>query len=301
MTETICGASNCDHPSGDGFICGDTLRELEQYLAETPWLIHELENAMAKQTRFADQGGQATTKQPPSDEAKLQGVAVRPLILNPDASDSLAGLASTLLLWQADLADSIGTPVRYPKPIQAAAWLLSNMRNIRVFIAAGDLYDEIRSAHQHGRNLVDRPTERRYLGDCGSDLNDTYCNEPLWGRDNETTATCATCGTIYDQPARLVLIREQAVTGLNDRIMTASEAAAVLVAYNLTGGVDEIRMTDRIRKWAAQPKDPDKRPKLEKRTDLRLIGERSRPGYKFGDIVTILNHPPRQTRQRKVI
>jgi len=277
MTDTICAASNCDHPSGDGFICGDTLRELEQYLAETPWLVFELENAMTKRTRFAEQ-----------DTIAAKG-AEQPLILNPEAMAAIASLAHTLLSWQANLADSLGQPVRYPKPAQSTAWLMSNLQAVRTFIAAGDMYDEVRSAFRFGRNLIDRPTERRYLGDCRSDLNDVYCPEPLWGRDNEATATCRACGTVYDQPARLILIREQAVTGLNDRIMTASEAAGVLVAYNLTDGADEIRMTDRIRKWAAQPKDPSKHPKLEKRTDLRMVGERSRPGYKFGDIVAILN------------
>ncbi|WP_332645065.1 hypothetical protein [Aeromicrobium sp.] len=288
----ICNASNCDQPAGGGFICRDTLVELEQYLAETPWLVHELTNALSKQTRFATQGGGAS-KGAPATDARLEGVAVQPLIINPDASAALASLAHTLLSWQANLADTVGQPVRYPKPAQSTAWLMSNLEQIRTFVAAGDLYDEIRSAFNYGRNLIDRPTERRYLGDCGSEMEDVYCPEPLWGRDKEPTATCKTCGTIWEQPARLLAIREQAVTGLNDRIMTASEAAGVLVAYNLTGDADEIKMTDRIRKWAAQPKDPTKKPKLAKRTDLRMVGERARPGYKFGDILAILNQPRR--------
>lgn len=285
----ICAASNCDQPADDGFICGDTLRELEQYLAETPWLIDELNNALSKQTKFGAQGGKISTSGPSGREAKLEGVAVQPLIINPDASDALAALTATLLLWQADIADSLGTPVRYPRPSQAAGWLMSNLRNIRTFIAAGDMYDEIRSAHKHGRNIIDRPSEKLYLGECGGVVEDVVCTEPLWGSDRDQIAQCKACGAEWDQPTRLVQIRETAATGLNDRIMTATEAARVLAAYNLTTA-EPARMADRIRKWAEQPKDPKKQPKLMKKMDLRLPGARLRPGYKFGDIIDLVNN-----------
>lgn len=283
----VCAATNCDHPT-DTYLCNNTITDLERLLAETPWLVHELETTRAKLNRFAEQGGKVSTKSASTTESKLEGVAVQPLIINAEAGDALASLTATLLSWQANLADALGTPVRYPNATRSAAWMMGNLNNISVFIAAGDLYDEIVDSHKHARKLIDRPADRLYLGDCNSDIDDVFCSEPLFGNEREATATCKACGTVWPQDARLVVIREQASKGLRDRIMTASEAAGVLIAYNITDS-DQSKMTDRIRKWAEQPKDPNKKPKLTKRVDLRHVGERSRPGYRFGDILDIVH------------
>ena len=282
--EATCTVIMCDRPNGGGIICRVCLGKLEKVLAETRWLLNELDIAITKQTRFNTSGGKVITK----------GQA-EPLIINLQASDVKADLSRKLALWASDVSQSkTHTALAALSPIVAAAWLLAHLEDVRVFVAAADLTEEICHARAAALYVVDRPAERRYLGECGyvydTDTNDGYtCTETLWGKDSEPWAVCKVCGAEWEMGQRLSAIRERAITGMEDRIMTATQAAETLVAYGIGSEDNATRLRDRIRKWAEVPRNPDRRAILIKRLDLPTPGQRKRPGYRLGDIIDIVN------------
>lgn len=280
---TICAVIMCGKPAGDGIICRGCLGKLEKMLAEVPWLIDQLDLAITKQVRFVASGGKVSVK----------GQSA-PLMLNLQASDLRADLAIKLASWTSDMARSKSiTAVAVHNPTLAAAWLLRHLEDVRVFIAAGDLVEEISAARAAAMYVVDRPAEKRYLGECGFEFDrdgeKIRCTETLWGFDRDSETVCRTCGAEWSTGERIVAIRDRAVTGMNDRIMTAGQAAETMVAYGIGTEDNATKLRDRIRKWAEQPKNPLKRPMLVKRLDLPIPGQRSRPGYRLGDIIDIVN------------
>lgn len=276
MTDTNCGG--CAKPTKTGFVCQGCLDKLETALTCMPWLFEELAIAISKQTRFV------------TEDAKVAASGVPALSFNPVATEARKRLADALGRWQANLADALGQPVRFTNALGDAGWLYFNLKRLRTYDQAGELFGEIIDARQAATEAIDRPPERSYLGECGMNLkDDEVCSAILWGVDTEDIAKCKACGTEWGSELRLKQIREQALNGMHDRIMTATQAASTIVACEIGTDTNIVRVTDRIRKWAEQPRNPNKAPMLLKRTELRTAGGRLRPGYKLGDIITIIN------------
>ena len=272
-----CETLMCDNPRGDGIVCRKCLKHLEQVLAETRWLMTELDVVLIKATRYADGGGKVTIK----------GNS-QPMPFNAWASQVADDFKAKVLLWTNDVSRSAKQTILAAWDVnRGAAWLLSNLEAVRIHPAAGDIIDELCGAYAAALYAIDRPMERKYLGDCGADIDDVICTEPLWARDGEELVWCKVCGTEWLAPARAEQIKRQAVEGLDDRLMTATQAAETIVAYGVSSETNATRLTDRIRKWAKQPDDPAKKPRLAQRTMLGLPGQRRRPGYRFGDVVKL--------------
>lgn len=290
---TTCRTMMCDRPSDDGIVCRTCLKHLEQVLAETRWIMNELDLVAAKEVRYTTGAGKVTTT----------GASL-PLVVNLHAADVRSDYVAKLTLWTADLSRSINhTALAAVRPTIAGAWLLAHLEDVRTHPAAGDMIDELCQAYATAMYVIDRPFERRYLGDCGYELESILCTEPLWCRDGDTIAVCRTCGTEWDAVLRRHAIQQQAVNGMDDRIMTATQAAETLVAYGVGHETNAVRLRDRIRKWAEQPKchdgtsDPNKRPVLTSRSGLRTPGQRTRPGYRLGDVIKLVNET--DARRRK--
>lgn len=287
MSERICEGLTCDKPSGDGIICRACLRMLEKVLAEVPWLLHELDVAEAKESKFAANGDKVTT---------IGGHL--PMPIDVSAVDARVNLHDKLALWASDLSRSrkVGA-IGALSSTSASAWLMRHLEAVRVFEAAGDLLEELCSARATAVYVIDRPAERRYLGECGfSWLPEGHmvptdpCTEPLWGRNGDTEAHCKVCGAEWLMEPRLERIQAQAMENMPDRIMTATQAAETLVAYGVADDVTAVVLTDRIRKWAD-------RSQLHKRIDLPTPGQRSRPGYRLGDIITLVTAAAERKRE----
>lgn len=284
-----CVVIACGKPAGDGFVCRPCLGKLERMLAEVPALFSELDIAIAKESRFAASGDKVTQKG-----------GFKPVPFDVTAADAKSDLESKLSLWAADLAASVGARGVGERagllPAWAAWWLLAQVERIRTFAAADDLTDELFSARATAVYCIDRPMERRYLGECAYQHVDedgtTYepCGATLWGRDGEDELTCKDCGTFY-----LAAILEQKITdmaskGLEDRIYTATEAAEVICALRL-GEDNAPRLVDRIGKWS-------QRGRLTRKIDLEKNGHK-RPGYRLGDILKLVNDAHESDTKRR--
>ncbi len=272
-----CEAMMCDKPSGDGILCRDCLKTLERVLAEIPWLLRELDIAEAKESKFSPSGDKVTT---------IGGSVPMPIDLS--AVDARKDLHDKLTLWTADLSRSASiTALAHHTPTNASAWLLRHIERIRTFDAASDLMEELCACRATAKYVIDRPAERRYLGECGAEFTDEAgelgppCTETLWGRQGDTFAHCKTCGSEWLMEPRLERIQSEAMNGMNDRIMTATQAAETLVAFGVAADTTATRLRDQITKWAD-------RSQLVKRIDLPLPGERSRPGYRLGDVIALV-------------
>lgn len=275
MSERICEGLMCDKPSGDGIICRECHGKMRRLLAEIPALFDELDTAMRKEAKFAPQGDKISNRN-----------THPPMPLDVTAMEARDVLESKLTLWADDLArDSEVSHRAALSPLWASSWLLANAERIRTFEPAGDMWDELSSARATAVYVIDRPMERRYLGECHYEHVDedgtTYpvCGSTLWGREGEDELTCKDCGTWY-----LVGILEQkignaATKDREDRIYTATEAAEVIVALRL-GQDDAAKIVNKISQWAL-------RKRLTRKIDLEKNGHK-RPGYRLGDILDLL-------------
>lgn len=285
----ICEAIMCDKPSGDGILCRDCLKVLQRVLAEVPWLLHELDVAEAKESKFAASGDKVTTI----------GASL-PMPIDLSAVDARRILTERLALWTADLSRSASVAALGALSAKSAsAWLMRHLERIRTFEAAGDLHEELCAARATAKYVIDRPAERRYLGECGATFSideagtqSEPCTDTLWGRQGDEYAYCKTCGAEWLMEPRLERIQSEAMNGMDDRIMTATQSAETLVAFGVVNDTTATRLRDQITKWA-------ERKQLTARIDLPLPGERSRPGYRFGDVLALVLEAAERKRTKR--
>lgn len=280
MTERICEGLMCDKPSGDGTICRECLGKLRKLLAEIPALFDELDVAILKEARFAVSADKVTQKG-----------NHQPLPFDVTAAAARDELDSRLTLWVADVAKDDAVEQRAAiSSVWASAWLLAGVERVRTFEAAGDLCEELFSARATAVYAIDRPMERRYLGECEfrfiDESDEVYpvCGATLWGRDGEDELKCKDCGTGYLVGILEQKIQDVAGKGMEDRIYTASEAAELIVALRLTDHQDPARLVRQIGMWAG-------RNRLVRKIDLEKHGHK-RPGYRLGDILGLVNASP---------
>lgn len=118
----------------------------------------------------------------------------------------------------------------------------SYMANLRHRIAssdwAGQLLNDVLDIERSLHNLVDVAPPRWYAGKC-------ECGADLYATTLAGTVDCRSCGLAYDVASR----REQLIRTARDYQVTASEAAAALVAWTDLAD-NATKLTDRIRKWA---------------------------------------------------
>lgn len=303
MSDNVCTVETCDHPAGDGFVCRGCISTLEQVLAETPWLVDDLNLVITKQVRYTSGGG------------RTSGSAEVPLPFNLRASDVLSDLVLKLASWCALLAEENphwAMPNGHPR--HTSAWLLCRLETIRCHEAGNELVEEVCRARAAAMFTIDRPQERQFLGECGAEYGsdapgsletDAWghsgyrCQRPLFGRSGEHTAACEDCGAEWEVAVRRRWVESRALEGLADRLFTATEAASVLAAYGHTD--DEGRLADRIRKWATPRKrhdGADAPARLTARAHVKRADQRRRPAYRLGDIQKLADEGIRHARQR---
>lgn len=279
----------CDTPT-DAYLCRPHVKRLVAMVSDSLWLEEELGMAVSRQTNFGVSGGRSPG-----------GGSSGPLVFNPAPADARDALRQVLTRWSKVLSDETGQDrPSFPSLAQSVLFVERHQQHLGIMASSVDFLHDLETARRWCLKAVDRPPERHYLGECGMDLPDVYegatCEAILWGSDDgdKDEAECRDCGAVWVLSQRLTLIKQQALDGMEDRIMTATQAAATIVAHEAFPREDnEVKLRDRIRKWAEPrkpltPGGPPRPPALPKKVDLLTFGERRRPGYRLGDILSII-------------
>lgn len=261
MSETICSVAICDRPADGGFVCRACIATLRQTLAETPWLLDELNLVISRQTQYAN------PYQPRAASAE------QPLPINLKSSDVLLDLAGKLATWvKLFLEENPGWraprgSAEMPAPPHALAqWLQNRLEAIRMHAAGGDLVEEISACTAAARYVIDRPASRQFLGLCAEQNGgEDDCTGSVYGKAGRPMARCDGCGAEWVAED----LRAYLLDSLEDRICTAGEIAELSTYLGLDIGREQVRK--RVNLWAS-------RGRLEKRGN----------GFRFGDAMVLL-------------
>jgi transposase len=173
----------------------------------------------------------------------------QPLPFNPDASDRLAAIASTVTTWCRHVAETRGRslPSGGNRPTAvAAAWLgrHDNVEWLRHRQEAERAFAELTDACRDLRRLVDRKATRRYLGPCGApqfieagddddevgrvvyEIEGPPCTGDVYVREHATTGACDTCGGVVDAAERRMWL-DETVRGHAFRIVQIADAFGI--------------------------------------------------------------------------
>lgn len=264
MSDNICAVAICDRPADDGFVCRACIHTFEQVLAETPWLVDELDLVVSRQTQYTN---------PYLPKASSSDI---PLPINLKASDVISDIWAKLSSWVKLLLEENpgwrppAGSIEIPSPPRIlAAWLQSRLDAIRCHEAGAELVEEISSATAAGRYVVDRPASRQFLGKCAEQAHgldgELDCEGSVYGRPGRVMAACDTCEEEWVAED----LRAYLVGQLEDRICTASEIAHLSTYLGLD--IDREQVRKRVNLWAS-------RGRLEKRGN----------GFRFGDAMILL-------------
>lgn len=88
----------CGQPVVDAYVCQTCTRRLAADLADVPWLIEQLDIALARQTVIGGHGAGHTEPEPYEPDA-VPGATRRALPYDPRASEAAWILRTTLATW----------------------------------------------------------------------------------------------------------------------------------------------------------------------------------------------------------
>lgn len=275
MTENRC---RCDRPTrNDAYVCDHCADELGKALGDVAWLAEELEVTIGRESAQQYTGGSRS--------------AEKPLPLNWGASEARTHLKALLVSWAlfcaAEGVRSTDTRPGMPADdlVALSRWLLWRVDGLMLHDIGPDAVDEITSAVAHCHRAVDIPVEKQYMGACDA------CETPLWARARAQVVVCKRCAAEFPTEGRRSALEDQAMDKLMDRLFTASESALILCAHGFAPDTDEVRLADRIRKWA-KPRQISTTttlpPRLATRGHVKRADKRTRPAYKLGDIRDLL-------------
>lgn len=224
-----CGKPTRDH----AYVCEGCLTDFRAALAETPWMLDELEVTITGQ-RGIDYSA-ISNGGPMTKEAGEKWKGDRPdlgVIVQSGINAHAAGKRDAL-------RSSLHTAVRFcheegvrhqsPKsgppsddPAAMSRWLMWRIDGLAFVDMAHQFTDDVVKAFSDCRSAIDRKPERQYAGpcECGADL---YC------KPGETDATCKECSRSYEAEALRVWMRSQVM----GRLVTVKEGAALLGRMDL--------------------------------------------------------------------
>lgn len=258
----------CTRPAGDGMLCKACLATLERALAETPFLLRELDVVITRQTTYSDKadGGRSSTK---------------PVPFHVAAADTRRALARALERWAGRLVDT--SCPRSPQPLHTSLWLLGQLNRIRVHADAHSIHHEILEPVTRARWLIDRPADRWYAGPCNNDVpiepgshTTRVCGAELYATTGRGLVECRKCQATYDVAAR----RDWLLAAADDHL---ANAATIARAVSWLG---DTQLTPAlIRVWAARgrliAKGHEPYPNSADPT-------KTRPLYRVGDVIDLV-------------
>lgn len=256
----------CSRPAGDAFLCGRCLAELEQDLAEVPFLIRELEVVLTRQTVYA----------PRSDGGRS---SIKPLPFHVAASDTRQKINRALERWaKALIVDSCP---RSGRPEHTSAFLLGRLNQIGHHESAIDIAKQISEPIGKARWLIDRPADKWYAGPCNNEIlvdggSPRECGQELYAKTGAVVVECQACEAQFDVKAR----REWLLQAAEDHLANAST-----IARAVTWLGEEQVTPHRVAMWVKrkrlvakghEPYGDSKNP------------DRTRPLYRVGDVLDLL-------------
>lgn len=252
----------CGKPTRDqAFVCDHCLDQLNQALAETPWLNRELNTTLTGQTGvdYRRGGGSRT--------------AEHRLPIHLAASQAQSHLRATLVAWTRFCHDE---NVRHQSPNSdlpadtvpaMSRYLMWRVDGLGLLDIGPDAVDEITKAVRDGKRVVDRPADKWYVGPCEA------CGSGMYATPGTATIKCRAplgedfCGHLHDVASRRAALLVEA----EDRLASAhnvARAVSWLGATPLTAA--------RVRKWA-------------ERDRIFAKGHDGRsPLYRIGDAIDLL-------------
>jgi hypothetical protein len=167
-------------------LCNECLTKLEKALKAVPDVWADIQVSGSRMDVGApsvgSSGGHASSTPPANLDAldKAQTLRVR-----------LGGWASLL-------------PQLHPfgEPPVIAAWLLTQIPDIRKQPWAGDLLQELQESLQECRLTTDRAAERITLGQCWNEIEDGRCEATVTAVNGARVARCRACGATSDVRTR---------------------------------------------------------------------------------------------------
>lgn len=265
----------CSRPAGDGYLCKPCTGTLERALAETPFLIRELDIVITRQTVHAAR----------SDGSRSTGI---PLPFHVAASDTRRRLATALDFTAATLirtGHANSCPVS-PRPHHTSVWLLAQLDTIRHHAQAQEFHNLILEPVAKARWLIDRPADRWYAGPCNNLVHreapepvgtEIYeCGAELYATAGAAEVKCRSCAAVYDVQAR----RDWLLAAAEDHLANAAVCAR---AVSWLGGA---KLTPTlIRVWHARGR---LMAKAHEPYPSGTDPDRTRPLYRVGDVIDLL-------------
>jgi len=261
---TICEVHSCDRPSDGWFVCPTCATTFTQTLAETPWMLDELDTVIAQQTRYVDQSSGKS--------------AETPMMFDVKASETRGSLVNEIETAARMIAEANQWAPKYKTPAGCAIWLERSISAIRLHPAGGDMVSGISAWFAASMWLIDRPAQRQFLGDCAVDPDGQACGGRIYGKAGKPEARCDTCGGIY----RADQVRERLLKDLDDRLCTPSEIAHLSTYLGLSANREQVRK--RINQWASRGRIAANAQRDENGDELDPDVKR----YKFGKVYEML-------------
>lgn len=233
MTDvTICQAAACMRPSDDWILCRDCGRVLTEVLTDMGWMLDELDLVLTGQVRYVSQSSGKSSETPMPFDVK--------------ASETRAYLMAELATAVRLLEEANGWDARATTERAAALWLREKVSAIRLHPAGADIIDGILRWWAAAQWVIDRPSQRQYLGDCDVDPEGITCGGRIYGRAGKPEAKCDTCGGFYEAEA----LRKNLLDQLEGRMLTAAEIAHMSTYLGLVSDRQAVRK--RINQWASR-------------------------------------------------
>jgi hypothetical protein len=206
----------CLSPQDQGLACATCTIRIETELRAIPELVRELDVTLSKQDRIGT-GGKAG-----------KGSAHLKAPVNLGALQAKAYITDTLIPW----ATALGGPAwtQYGMgTTHAARYLLADIDTIRAHQQVALLLEQLTTATRQARHTIDRPAERRYLGQCAVPLaefteEERPCDGELYAHPDATDVRCPACAITHNVTDRRTWLLQQAA----DRLVTVREASQYL-------------------------------------------------------------------------
>lgn len=225
-----CGV--CSTPTGDGaLLCADHADRLLADLHAVPAVLADLALTLARQDNMRGLG-RAVGK---STET--------PLPWNDRVPARITALESALVVWSKALTtgdrharvpripttrdpkDPARLPMARSTAVLAARVLADRIDDVRLMPHADVAYSDVSSAVRAARRVVDRPMDRRYVGQCSAALEDGgLCDVDLYAHPKRSVVACPGCLAEYDVEQR----REVLLAAVHDQVVTPAEAERAL-------------------------------------------------------------------------
>lgn len=206
----------CLAPQDQGLACATCTGRIEQELRAIPELVRELDVTLSKQDRIGTSGKSG------------KGTAHLKAPVNLGALQARAYLYDILIPWAYALGGN--PPV---DSTHAASVILYHIDAVRWHQQVGLLLEQLTTATRQARQVIDRPAERRYLGQCAVPLaefteEERPCDGELYARPDATDVRCPACAITHDVADRRTWLLQQAA----DMQFTVRGAAQLIGSHH---------------------------------------------------------------------